>query len=462
MRLRELGAVLWQPVQPEARALLARSWASLPEALRSAHQMYGRQGNACGATIGAQPRCDFACSGCYLGAQANHVAPEPVQAIQAQMRALRPLLGPNGNLQLTDGEITLRPEAELIELLRYADTLGLVPMLMTHGDSFRRRPGLLERLMEQGGLREISVHVDTTMRGRWGAAYKHARDEAALEPLREEFADLIRVARRRTGLPLVAATTMTVTRDNLAGVKHALRGTLGRADAFKMISFQPAAQVGRTRDGLGGQVSVEELWTQIAAGLEGPAHDLDFLRRGEMWLGHPACNRYVHGFVLFADGQTPRFHPLRLAGDARDERAVEGYLRRFGGTSFRRDTPGARRARALALLARAPGFWLGQALPWFWHKLRAMDARTTRLAWRLVRGQARLEAFNIVSHHFMSRAELDSELGQARLAACVFKVPIDGVARSMCEVNAAGLREAYYAKLGPRRKARARAVRADA
>lgn len=447
MSLGPLLDVLREPVRPEARALLAESWASLPEALRSSRQMYGRQGNACGATIGVQPRCDFACSGCYLGEEANHVPPEPLEAIRAQMRALRPVLGPNGNLQLTDGEVTLRPEAELIALLRYADELGLVPMLMTHGDSFRRRPGLLERLMEQGGLREISVHIDTTMRGRWGAAYKQARGEAALEPLRAEFADLIRAARRRTGRPLVAATTMTVTRDNLAGVPDALRGALRHADAFKMISFQPAAQVGRTHSGLGGQVTVEELWQQIAAGLDGPAQDLDFLRRGEMWLGHPACNRYVHGFALFDGQRSPRFHPLRLEGDERDERAVAGYLRRFGGTSFRRDTPGTRRARALALLLRAPGFWLGEVLPWYWHKLRQMDARPLRLARRLLRGQARLEAFNIVSHHFMSRAELASDLGRERLAACVFKVPVAGGLHSMCEVNALGLREAHYAGL---------------
>ena len=124
--------------------------------------MFGRQGNGCGATIGAMPRCDFACRGCYLNAEANRVPAQSVDDIKAQMRLLRPVLGHAGNLQLTDGEVTLRPVAEIVELLRYAHSLDLIPMLMTHGDSFRRRPGLLEALMVDGGLEEVSIHVDTT------------------------------------------------------------------------------------------------------------------------------------------------------------------------------------------------------------------------------------------------------------------------------------------------------------
>ena len=52
----------------------------------------------------------------------------------------------------------------------------------------------------------------------------------------------------------------------------------------------------------------------------------------------------------------------------------------------------------------------------------------------------------IVSHHFMSRAEVETPLGQARLALCVFHVPIDGGLVPMCEVNTAGIRERFYAR----------------
>jgi len=444
-RVRTVLGIASEPVLRETRALLASSWRSLSPEFRTLQQMYGRQGNPCGATIGAMPRCDFACRGCYLGDDANRVPAQSVEAIKAQMRLLRPTLGNNGNLQLTDGEITLRPEAELIELLRYASQVALIPMLMTHGDTFRRRPGLLERLMVDGGLREVSIHVDTTMRGRVGAAYKNAVREEELNPLREEFAAMIRAARKATGLPLVAATTMTVTRENLKGVPAAVGCVIRNADAFKMISFQPIAQVGRTEEGLGGGVGVDELWGRIAEALEGPARDAGYLARGQMWLGHPGCNRTAHGFVVRQEGAPLLFAPLRMQGDPVDERTIDHYMERFGGASFRRDTVWEGRVRLGSMVGRAPFFWLFGVLPFFAHLVLRMDSQhPLRLAWRLFRGHASAHHFQIVSHHFMSRDEIETPLGQQRLGMCVFKVPVGGRLVSMCEVNALGVRDRYY------------------
>jgi hypothetical protein len=146
-RLSTLARVLRCPVPEETRQLLGEAWQRLPERFRTANQFLGRQYVGCGATIGAMPRCDFACRGCYLGAAANRTPAQPLDEIEAQLRRLRAWLGEGGNVQLTDGEVILRPEGEVIELIRFARAVGLVPMLMTHGDTFRRRPGLLERLM---------------------------------------------------------------------------------------------------------------------------------------------------------------------------------------------------------------------------------------------------------------------------------------------------------------------------
>jgi hypothetical protein len=438
-----LLSLLREPVLPEARRALKASWESLPGPFRTPEQMFGRQGNPCGATLGAMPRCDFACRGCYLGEEANHVPSLPTEAIKAQMRALRPLLGNNGNLQLTDGEITLRPEDELIELLRYADELGLIPMLMTHGDSFRRRPGLLERLME-GGLREISIHVDTTMRGRTGV-YKNATREEELNPLRDEFAQMIRDARKTTGRPLVAATTLTVSPDNLPGIPAVMKCVLKNADAFKMVSFQPMAQVGRTEDGLGGGVSQEALWEAIANGLSGPCHDPAHLSGGQMWLGHPACNRYVHGFVLDEPGRPSAYFPMRLQDDPLHVRTIQRYLARFGGASFRRDTKAQSRARFLGMILRAPLFWLGDVVSYARGQARRMaPEKPWAFVSKVVRGRAKLYHFQIVSHHFMSREEIETPLGRERLDLCVFRVPVGDKLVSMCEVNALGVRDRYY------------------
>jgi hypothetical protein len=414
--------------------------------------MLGRQGNGCGATIGAMPRCDFACRGCYLGDEANGIPAATVEEIKAQMRVLRPVLGHAGNLQLTDGEVTLRPEHELIELLRYAQSLDLVPMLMTHGDSFRRRPGLLERLMVEGGLTEVSIHVDTTQRGRKGAEWRTADSEGALNPLRDEFAAMARAAMAQTGRPLRCATTMTVTRENLAGVGDVLRWLVRNADVFHLISFQPIAQVGRTEDGFGGGVTADDLWAEVSAALgAGHADGGARIARGAKWLGHAACNRFVHGLVArTTDGAV--FHPVREAGDAIDTRVVDGFLQQFGGITFRVGTPVDHAAKLVGVALRAPGFVLRNLIPYAMHWAGRLSPGAPGRAIRaLLGGTLRVQGLAIVSHHFMSRPELETPLGQERLAHCVFHVPINGALVSMCEVNALGVREQFYGQLARRR-----------
>ena len=81
-RLRALARIVRAPVAAETRQRLAEAWDRLPELLRTPNQFLGRQYAGCGATIGAMPRCDFACRGCYLGEGANRVPAEPVAAIK--------------------------------------------------------------------------------------------------------------------------------------------------------------------------------------------------------------------------------------------------------------------------------------------------------------------------------------------------------------------------------------------
>ena len=446
-RVHRLLDIVRRPVGDEARALLARNWGGLAPEMRVPQQMFGRQGNGCGATIGAMPRCDFACRGCYLNAEANRIPAEPVEAIKAQMRLLRPVLGHAGNIQITDGEVTLRPVEEVIELLRYAQSLDLIPMLMTHGDSFRRRPGLLEQLMVEGGLTEVSIHVDTTQRGRQGDAWRRARTEADLNPLRAEFAGMIRAAQRTTGRVLRAATTMTVTRENLDGVVDVVRWVAQHADAFRLVSFQPIAQVGRTEDGYGGGVDVEALWDRVAAGVgvEGGAARMAELG---VWFGHRACNRMVNGVVVRGPDGEVSYHALRDAQSGMDTRIVDGFLARFGGISFRLDSARERTARLAGITRAAPRFILGNLIPYVAHWLRRAGAGSAaRGAWRLARKRVTMQPLVFVSHHFMSREEIETPLGRERLAHCVFQVPVDGELVSMCEVNALGIRERYYAQL---------------
>jgi len=88
-----LWQILREPVLAETRANLARSWARVPEQLRPPHQMLGRGGNGCGATIGALPRCDVACMGCDLGEEANRIPSLPLEAIKELLRRCGPRWG---------------------------------------------------------------------------------------------------------------------------------------------------------------------------------------------------------------------------------------------------------------------------------------------------------------------------------------------------------------------------------
>jgi Radical SAM superfamily len=463
--IRRLLDILREPVRADTRANLARSWARVPAHLRVARQMLGRAGNGCGATIGAMPRCDFACSGCYLGEGANRVPALSLGEVKDQIRQLRPALGHAGNLQLTDGEITLRPEDEVIELLRFARSLDLIPMLMTHGDAFRRRPSLLERLVVEGGLTEVSVHIDTTQRGRLGSRYRNARTEEELNPLRDEFAALFRAVTLRTGRQLRGATTMTVTGENLAGVPTVIGWLARNADVFRLVSFQPVAQVGRTEPGLGGGVSMEALWDRIALGFDGPGADVERFQRGLMWVGHPDCSRYLAGAVAEEAGGPPRFHPVRSEGDPLDQRAVDGFLERYGGISFRLDGRTERFARWAAVFLHAPAFVLGN-LPTFvatWLR-RLSPEHPWRFGLRLLGGRASIRGLVVISHHFMSRDEVLATKGQERLGLCVFHVPLGDRLVPMCEANTMGLRDRMYHELslrGPRSQPRLGAGEAE-
>jgi|HubBroStandDraft_3_1064219.scaffolds.fasta_scaffold07750_3 hypothetical protein len=437
---RDLLRLLRDPVSAEKRALLAQRWEGLEPGLRVAAQGLGQKATGCGATIGVQPRCDFACTGCYLGHEANQTPALPTAAVLAQLDELRRYLGPKSNVQITDGEVTLRPLPELLAILRHARAIGVVPMVMTHGDSFRRRPGLLERLMEEGLLTEVSIHVDITQRGRDG--YRAPRSELELTPLREELAQLVREARRRTGRPLRAAMTLTVTRQNLPQIADVVRWTIANRDAFSLVSFQPLAQVGRTRKGLQG-VSAAELWGEV--GRATAEHGVELASPQPLHFGHPECTRFVPLLAIERPGGAPRLFQL-IRNRPEDLEIVRGFFARgLGGVAFRDDRPLELLARGAGLILSAPGWFLGAVRRWADRRLREEgEAGFFRLLAAALAGRVRVDGLTLTSHHFMSPAEVATDLGQARLAACVFRLPYQGEMVPMCRMNADGVRERFY------------------
>jgi len=431
------------PATAEKRAILEERWAELDPALRLPGQGLGQKATGCGATIGIQPRCDFACTGCYLGREANDVPAMSTAAVLRQLDELRRWLGPKSNVQVTDGEVTLRPVEELTEILRYARSIGIVPMVMTHGDNLRRRPGLLETLMTEGGLTEVSIHVDITQRGRDG--YKAPKSELELMPLRDEFAAMIREARRRTGRPLRAAMTLTVTQDNLPQIADVVRWLVRNRDAFSLVSFQPLAQVGRTRKSQRG-VTATDLWREV--GRATSDFGLPLHGAGPMHFGHTECTRFVPLLALERPGEEPRlFQGIR---DEPEDVAVmsEFFAHGLGGMAFRDDLPLEKAARFLGMVRTAPGWMFGRVRRWIDARARAEAGMPlSRLVVDGLRGRLRIDGLTLTSHHFMSPQELQTPVGQDRLAACVFRLPYKGEMVPMCQMNADGVREQFYAEI---------------
>ena len=423
-----------------------RAWERLPRELRRPGQIFGRQQPGCAATYHVMERCNFSCTACYLSNTANSVPPLSFEEVKAQLDAIRASLGPWGNTQITAGEVTLLPVEDLIRILRYCHEIELSAMVMTHGETFRDDPSYLERLVSEGKLEKVAIHIDNTQRGRRGMP-KGAR-EKDLHFIRDEFAELIRDTRARTGRPLAAAHTFTVTEDNMGDVPDVMEWVLQNADAFRMISFQPTAAVGRTRvETLTKQrANRARLWEHIseATGTALNPHTLIF--------GHPDCNDTSLSFVVRFGGETHVVEVVREGAGV--DRAF--FDRLFGG-SFAGYSPDGMSlseatARIFGRLVRQPRY--AYEVPGYC-LYRAFTERAwfPRFLSHVARGrQWSVHPFATIAHHFMSADELETPAGRERLEACVFRLPVAGRMVSMCEMNGSGLRAALNLETTQREK----------
>ncbi len=426
--LHSLLQAVAKPANHERLRLNQARWQQLPAALKVPQQAMGRRLVACGATHGLMERCNFACTSCYLTEVANTVPPLPFAKVKQQLDALRRALGPAGKTQITSGEVTLLPRQELGRIIAYARDIGLIPMVMTHGERFLEERDYLIDLVRNYGLTNVGIHIDTTQRGRKGLAA--APDEAGLHPTRDRFADLLREVRSTTGRTLHAAHTVTVTRDNIHDISSVVRWVLGNADAFRILSLQPSAQVGRTIDEAPEGITLGEVWEQVCDGIAIP------LERDAIRFGHRECTIICPMIVVTFAGRRQIVESVRR-GNAWDKRVAGRIMEVFGGIVIDDTSPLERLVRIASLLLRNPQFAIEApiyALYRLWGLRRWLLSACANLR------TLRLSAFAIVVHKFMSEDEIDTPLGRERLQACAFKVPVDGEMVSMCEVNATDLR----------------------
>ena len=140
-----------------------------------------------------------------------------------------------------------------------------------------------------------------------------------------------------------------------------------------------------------------------------------------------------------------RFVPLWDPTDPRDLAFVNALLSAWGGATFRLDRPTRIAVRALGLFLRNPFLAAFRLQAWAFRWLKRAGVPIVPLCVDLARGRRRLRYLNLVSHHFMGAAEVETETGRERLASCAFRVPVEGELVSMCAVNTLGARESVYA-----------------
>lgn len=445
MTVNSLIQALLQPVSLERQQVNSARWQALPGHLKTGEQIVGHSHHSCGATHGVLEQCDFACTSCYLGEEANAAAPLPREQVFRQLDELRQFLGPQGKAQITAGEVTLLPRETLGEYVRYAIDIGLDPMVMTHGRRFLEEPEYLQALIEEYGLEKISIHVDSTQRGR--EEWTPFVTEEQLNPVRDRYAHLIRFMREKTGRKLHAAHTVTITQKSLDQIPDIMSWFVRNLDAFRMVSFQPVAEVGRTQDQKIGGLTLTDVWDRICSALGKP------LNRDAMHFGHPECHIMVPVVVARAGEELCVLETVRIA-KRWDRGFLQRLLRTVGGYTVRGKNHGENLFGIASLTLRNP-LLLVEAL--FYALYRSWGDRRDLL--RILMQAARNRSLSVrplvlVVHKFMSPNELETELGRERLQACTFRVPVDGEMMAMCELNATGLRSKLYPAARIRKVAR--------
>ena len=445
-RLQDLWEIFRRPVSDEKRALLARRWEELPPELRTPWQIVGRQLPHCGYTLGPS-YCSFGCTHCYLPSNANQTPMPSLETMKDEIDAHRRILGEHGALQITGGDVVdayfrAGRGEELVEIVRYAGEVGLVPMLMTHGQRLLENPSFLERLIVHGRLRKLSVHIDTTQAGRPGFPLRELRSEADLHPLRQQFVDLIHAARRATGTRFSVAQTVTVTAKNIDTIDEILKWTLAeknRVQALGMISFQPEADVGRTRFSAN-PASPEACWSKICGALGTD------LQKDHLWFGHPDCSHWITLAVLYPEGRVINL----FSGDEESRRFWNEVFETWGGIGSRGHDHLRANLQRFSMLLRRPAV-LGESGRFLRHVLARERLSWTRLLTYLP--GRNIATLNIVQHNFMDAEQIrsDSEIVRQRLAACSFRGAVRGEegweAVPMCAMNTDQRRDLYARKI---------------
>jgi len=367
------------------------------------NQVLGRLQTIGCVAVEITQKCNLDCTLCYLSEHSQQVADIPIEEVFRRLNDVLEHYGPGTHVQITGGDPTLRKHSELIEIVRYANDLGLYTALFTNGISASRK--LLKQLSKVG-LRDVAFHVDSTQRREGGD------NEAALNSIRKEYLN------RTKDLDLMVIFNTTVHKENFHEVPDLVQFFTDHADQIGLVSFQLQADTGRgewrKRDVV---ISRETVQSQVETAAKS---DLPW---EALQVGHRDCHAYLPTVVV--NGSIyPMVTSAEFFGD---------FVRDFKHISWDRQQAISKVIWGFckALLARPK--WWGRVIK---HGLSVVWPMLPDL----VKARGKINKFTFFVQNFMDASELD----QDRVDACSFMVMTAEGPVSMCQHNAA--RDDYILK----------------
>ncbi len=358
------------------------------------NQVLGRLQTIGCVAVEITQKCNLDCTLCYLSEHSQQVADIPIEEVFRRLDDVLRHYGKGTHVQITGGDPTLRKHSELVEIVQYANSLGLYTALFTNGISATRK--LLTSLANVG-LRDVAFHVDSTQRRDNGDS------ELALNSIREEYLE------RAKGLGLMVIFNTTVHKDNFHEIPQLVSFFRHRADQVGLVSFQLQADTGRgewrERDIV---INRETVQQQIELG-SSPSLTWEALQ-----VGHRDCHSYLPTVVV-NNAVYPLVPDADFFGD---------FVRDFQHVSW------DRQQSSLKLALGFLGALLKQPKWWFRLIKHGLSLGTAMLP-DLIKSRGRIEKLTFFVQNFMDAEKLDQE----RVDACSFMVMTHEGPVSMCEHN---------------------------
>ena len=359
------------------------------------NQVLGRLHSIGCVAVEITQKCNLDCTLCYLSEHSQSVSDIPLEEVFRRLDDVLHHYGPGTHVQITGGDPTLRKHSELVEIVRYADQLGLYTALFTNGIGATRK--LLTRLVDVG-LRDVAFHVDSTQRRENGD------NELSLNSVRQEYID------RTEGLGLMVIFNTTVHKENFHDIPDVVRFFRQRADKVGLVSFQLQADTGRgewrQRDVVINTQTVEQ---QIEAGsTKGLPWDV-------MQVGHSDCHHYLPTAVV-----NNKVYPL-----VSSKEFIADFMNDFQNACWDRHKGlGHVAAKFMVELFKKPTWFLRLPIFFLQHFFRMFKD--------LIAARGKVNQLTFFVQNFMDAKELVQE----RVDACSFMVMTNDGPVSMCQHNA--------------------------